>query len=69
MMGRFLKLAELSTDVKKYIIVAQVCRVEEFQIEGTVKGSVVHAQRTRIINISSEGVLTASGWGMFSHSL
>lgn len=47
----------------------QVCRVEEFQIEGTVKGSVVHAQRTRAISITPEGVLTASGWGLFDSSL
>ncbi|CAM6085481.1 unnamed protein product [Calypogeia fissa] len=41
----------------------QVCRVEELQIEGTVKGSVVHAQRIRTVSLTPEGVLTASGWG------
>lgn len=40
--------------------------MEEFQIDGTVKGSVVHAQRIRTVSITAEGVLTASGWGLFS---
>ncbi|BBN19524.1 hypothetical protein MPTK1_8g11390 [Marchantia polymorpha subsp. ruderalis] len=41
----------------------QVCRVEDIIIEGTIKGSVVHAQRTRTISINPDGLLTASGWG------
>ncbi|KAL3690273.1 hypothetical protein R1sor_016582 [Riccia sorocarpa] len=41
----------------------QICRVEDIMIDGTVEGSVVHAQRIRTISISSGGLLTASGWG------
>ncbi|XP_054796784.1 uncharacterized protein LOC129302133 [Prosopis cineraria] len=41
----------------------QICRVEDINVQGLVKGSVVHFHRARTISIESSGTISASGMG------
>ncbi|GLJ46536.1 hypothetical protein SUGI_0980760 [Cryptomeria japonica] len=41
----------------------QLCRVEDINVDGLVKGSVIHVNRARTVTVNSGGLITASGLG------
>lgn len=44
----------------------QICRVEDINIAGLIKGSIVHFHRARTIAVHSTGMISASGMGKLS---
>lgn len=44
-------------------LLCQICRVEDINIAGLIKGSVVHFHRARTIAVHSTGTISASGMG------
>ncbi|KAH9328000.1 hypothetical protein KI387_000108, partial [Taxus chinensis] len=40
-----------------------LCRVEDINVDGLVKGSVIHVNRARTVTVNSAGLITASGLG------
>ncbi|KAL6008549.1 hypothetical protein ACLOJK_034062 [Asimina triloba] len=41
----------------------QICRVEDLNVEGVVKGSIIHIHRGRTVTIEADGIISASELG------
>lgn len=45
-------------------LLLQICRAEEINIEGIIKGSVVHFHLVRTVVVHASGAISASGLGV-----